>query len=111
MELFQIIQIFISMRLDIDDLIMFMEKFIGSDKLEMGEQEGEAAAPSSDSGGSTTSASPMKKWESGRTFGKTYMNDPKYKWESGRTLGKTYMNDPKYKWESGVTRSHANPVP
>ena len=93
MELFQIIQIFISMRLDIDDLIMFMEKFIGSDKLEMGEQEGEAAAPSSDSGGSTTSASPMKKWESGRTFGKTYMNDPKYKWESGRQMGKTGGSD------------------
>jgi hypothetical protein len=99
------------MRLNIDDLIMFMEKFISSDKLEMGEQEGEtAAAPSSDSGGSST-ASPMKKWESGRTFGKTYMNDPKYKWESGRTLGKTYMNDPKYKWESGLTRGHGNPVP
>ena len=29
------------------------------------------------------------KWESGRTFGKTYMNDPKYKWESGRTMGST----------------------
>jgi hypothetical protein len=109
MELFQIIQIFISMRLDIDDLIMFMEKFIGSDKLEMGEQEGETA--SSDTGGSTTSSSPVKKWESGRTLGKTYMNDPKYKWESGRTLGKTYMNDPKYKWESGLIRSKANPVP
>jgi len=54
MELFQIIQIFISMRLDIDDLIMFMEKFIGSDKLEMGEQEGEA---------------PKYKWESGLTRG------------------------------------------
>jgi len=97
------------MRLDIDELIMFMEKFIKLDKSEIGEQEGEAA--SSDSGGSTTSASPMKKWESGRTLGKTYMNDPKYKWESGRTLGKTYMNDPKYKWESGLTRSKANPVP
>jgi hypothetical protein len=33
------------------------------------------------------------------------------KWESGRTFGKTYMNDPKYKWESGLTRSKANPVP
>ena len=64
MELFQIIQIFISMRLDIDDLMMFMEKFIGTDKSEMGEQEGDTA-PASDSGGSTTSASPMKKWESG----------------------------------------------
>jgi len=80
------------MRLDIDDLIMFMEKFIGSDKLEMGEQEGDTA-PASDSGAATTSSSPMKKWE------------------SGRTLGKTYMNDPKYKWETGITRGHGNPVP
>jgi len=99
------------MRLDIDDLMMFMEKFIGTDKSEMGEQEGDTA-PTSDSGAATTtSASPMKKWESGRTLGKTYMNDPKYKWESGRTLGKTYMNDPKYKWETGITRGHGNPVP
>jgi hypothetical protein len=99
------------MRLDIDDLMMFMEKFIGTDKSEMGEQEGDTA-PASDSGtAATTSASPMKKWESGRTFGKTYMNDPKYKWESGRTIGKTYMNDPKYKWETGITRGHGNPVP
>ena len=80
------------MRLDIDDLIMFMEKFIGSDKLEMGEQEGDTA-PASDSGAATTSSSPMKKWE------------------SGRPLGKTYMNDPKYKWETGITRGHGNPVP
>ena len=92
MELFQIIQIFISMRLDIDDLMMFMEKFIGTDKSEMGEQEGDTA-PASDSGAATTSSSPMKKWE------------------SGRTLGKTYMNDPKYKWETGITRGHGNPVP
>jgi len=80
------------MRLDIDDLMMFMEKFIGTDKSEMGEQEGDTA-PASDSGASTTSSSPMKKWE------------------SGRTLGKTYMNDPKYKWETGITRGHGNPVP
>ena len=80
------------MRLDIDDLMMFMEKFIGTDKSEMGEQEGDTA-PASDSGAATTSASPMKKWE------------------SGRTLGKTYMNDPKYKWETGITRGHGNPVP
>ena len=98
------------MRLDIDELIMFMEKFIKLDKSEIGEQEGDTA-PASDSGAATTSASPMKKWESGRTLGKTYMNDPKYKWESGRTIGKTYMNDPKYKWETGITRGHGNPVP
>ena len=97
------------MRLDIDDLMMFMEKFIGTDKSEMDEQEGDTA-PASDSGAATTSSSPMKKWESGRTLGKTYMNDQKYKWESGRTLGKTYMNDPKYKWETGITRGHGNPV-
>lgn len=97
------------MRLDIDELIMFMEKFIKLDKSEIGEQEGDTE-PASDSGAATTSASPMKKWESGLTRGKSNQIG-NTKWESGRTLGKTYMNDPKYKWESGVTRSHANPVP
>ena len=32
------------------------------------------------------------------------------KWESGRTFSKTYMNDPKYKWESGVSRGKGNPL-
>ena len=30
------------------------------------------------------------------------------KWESGRKFGKTYMNDPKYVWNSDVQRGHAN---
>jgi hypothetical protein len=52
----------------------------------------------------------VKKWESGRTFGKTYMNDPKYKWESGRATGPTYKG-PNAKWESGIKRDKGNPVP
>ena len=97
------------MRLDIDELIMFMEKFIKLDKSEIGEQEGDTA-PASDSGAATTSASPMKKWESGLTRGKSNQIG-NTKWESGRTLGKTYMNDPKYIWETGITRGHGYPVP
>jgi hypothetical protein len=42
-------------------------------------------------------------------MGKTY-GGPGYKWESGRTFGKTYMNDPKHKWYSGVQRGKANPA-
>ncbi len=42
-------------------------------------------------------------------MGKTY-GGPGYKWESGRTFGKTYMNDPKHKWYSGVKRGKANPA-
>jgi hypothetical protein len=114
MDLFLIIQIFIFMTFDVDRIISFMEKFMNVTKGDIGEQEStDSSAPSTSTGGGTTSSSSptMKKWESGRTFGKTYMNDPKYKWESGRTLGKTYMNDPKYKWETGLTRGHGNPVP
>lgn len=33
------------------------------------------------------------KWESGRKFGKTYMNDPKYVWQSDRNIGKTGGSD------------------
>lgn len=89
------------MILDVDILTTLFEKF--SDRKnsgEIGEQEA-AAAPSGGGEGSTSTGKTPKKWESGRTFGKSYMNDPKYKWESGRTFGKTYMNDPKYKWTSG----------
>ena len=78
----------------IDDLISFLEGF--SDDEELFEQDAESTGTSSAASGRAA-----KKWESGRSFGKTYMNDPKYKWESGRTFGKTYMNDPKYKWVSG----------
>ena len=80
----------------IDDLISFLEGF--SDVEELFEQDAESTGTSSAASGRAA-----KKWESGRTMGKTYMNDPKYKWESGRTFGKTYMNDPKYKWVSGRT--------
>lgn len=106
-------QIIINMTLDVDRIIDFMQKFIGSQGKELKEQ-GETSEPSSSSapsGGGTSSGPTIKKWESGRKFGKTYMNDPKYKWSSDRNFGKTYMNDPKYSWESGVTRGHANPVP
>lgn len=72
------------MQLDVDNLILFFKKNTkSSEKTEFTEQD--AAAPSS--GGS----------------GKT----PK-KWESGRKFGKTYMNDPKYVWNSDVQRGHAN---
>jgi hypothetical protein len=114
MDLLLTIQIFIFMTFDVDRIISFMEKFMNVTKGDIGEQESaEPSTPSTSTGGGTTSSSSptIKKWESGRTFGKTYMNDPKYKWESGRTLGKTYMNDPKYKWETGLTRGHGNPVP
>ena len=57
-----------------------------------------AAEPAA--GGSSSTGKTPKKWESGRTMGKTY-GGPGYKWESGRTFGKTYMNDPHYQWTSG----------
>lgn len=81
------------MNLNVDDLINFFEKNTYRSKQEFIEQEN----TTSDSG---SEGSQPKKWESGRSFGKTYMNDPNYKWESGRTFGKTYMNDPNYKWSS-----------
>ncbi len=96
---------------DVDRIISFLDKFSATKNSELIEQDAEGGASTSTAGGSTTTASPMKKWESGRKFGKSYMNDPKYKWSSDRNFGKTYMNDPKYKWESGVGRGHANPVP
>jgi hypothetical protein len=40
-----------------------------------------------------TYGGPGYKWESGRTFGKTYMNDPHYQWTSGRQMGKTGGSD------------------
>jgi hypothetical protein len=74
-------------------------------KSELGEDEGDTTSDTSTS----TPTSTGKKWSSGRTFGKTYMNNPSYKWESGRTMGKTYQG-PGYVWDSGVSRGHANPV-
>lgn len=97
------------MVLDIDIIINFLNKFSRNQNDELIEQNAKTGV--SDQGSSTSSASPMKKWESGRKFGKSYMNDPKYKWSSDRNFGKTYMNDPKYKWDSGASRGHANPVP
>lgn len=89
------------MNLDVDFLIDFFKKYSTSDdSLELDEQEA-AAAPAG--GTSAPSGKTPKKWESGRKFGKTYMNDAKYKWSSDRTMGKTYMGDPKYKWTSGRT--------
>lgn len=70
----------------IDDLISFLEGF--SDDEELFEQDAESTGTSSAASGRAA-----KKWESGRSFGKTYMNDPKYKWVSGRAMGKTGGSD------------------
>lgn len=102
------------MILDIDYLIEILRKYTGSEtKEEIDEQEttepAPSAAPASGGGTKPSGKSPKKwesglnrgkanqigitKWESGRTFGKTYMNDPKYQWTSGRTMGKTGGSD------------------
>ena len=88
------------MDLNVDNIINLLKKLSYSNKMEFAEQD----ASSSD-----TKSGTVKKWESGRTMGKTY-GGPGYKWESGRTFGKTYMNDPKHKWYSGVQRGKANPA-
>jgi hypothetical protein len=91
------------MTLDVDFLIDFLKKYTNKkDVGEIGEQDVAAAAPASEppAGGSASTGKTPKKWESGRTMGKTY-GGPGYKWESGRTFGKTYMNDPHYQWTSG----------
>lgn len=70
------------MNLDIDFLISFYKKNTSkTTKKEVSEQ---------DAGGSTSGGSGKtpKKWESGRKFGKTYMNDPKYVWVSDIIRGK-----------------------
>jgi hypothetical protein len=111
------------MNLDVDFLIDFFRKHTPEKKNKpLDEQEAPAAepapaaspAPSGGGGGSTGGASPSgktpkkwesgvkrdkanqignTKWESGRTFGKTYMNDPHYQWTSGRQMGKTGGSD------------------
>lgn len=96
------------MELNVDRIIGLLNKLSYTPTLEMVEQEGSDAGASSDSASATPSS--VKKWESGRSYGKTYMNDPKYKWESGRTMGPTYKGDPKHKWYSGVKRGKANPA-
>jgi hypothetical protein len=75
------------MNLDIDFLIKFYKNNTKSESKEEFTEQDAAAGASAPSGGS----------------GKT----PK-KWESGRKFGKTYMNDPKYVWNSDVQRGHAN---
>jgi hypothetical protein len=92
------------MDLNVDNIINILKKLSYSNKMEFAEQDDSADTSSSD-----TSSGTIKKWESGRTMGKTY-GGPGYKWESGRTFGKTYMNDPKHKWYSGVQRGKANPA-
>ena len=95
------------MDLNVDNIINLLKKLSYSNKVEFTEQD--APADTSSSNTSTASSGTVKKWECGRTMGKTY-GGPGYKWESGRTFGKTYMNDPKHKWYSGVQRGKANPA-
>ena len=81
------------MILDVDILITLFDKYSERKQNgEIGEQEA-AAAPSGGGESSASTGKTPKKWESGRTFGKTYMNDPKYKWTSGRAMGKTSGSD------------------
>lgn len=99
------------MTLDLEYLITLFEKFSEPSTNELKEDEAAPAASTSTAGGSTGGGgrSPKKwesgvargkanqiavtKWESGRKFGKTYMNDPKYKWSSDRSMGKTGGSD------------------
>lgn len=99
------------MTLDLEYLITLFEKFSEPSTNELKEDEAAPAASTSSAGGTTGggSRSPKKwetglargkanqiavtKWESGRKFGKTYMNDPNYKWSSDRAMGKTGGSD------------------
>jgi hypothetical protein len=81
------IRIFIEMNLNVDNLISFFNRHTPREK-SISEQDAPAAGGSSASSGKTP-----KKWESGRKFGKTYMNDPKYVWKSDRVMGKTGGSD------------------
>lgn len=74
------------MNLNVDNLISFFNQY-GLKEKSISEQD---AAPA---GGGTSSGKTPKKWESGRKFGKTYMNDPKYVWKSDRVMGKTGGSD------------------
>lgn len=85
------------MNLDVDFLIEFMRKHMTPRKRKnLGEQD---EAPPSDGGGSPKSGKAVKKWETGLVRGKANQVG-NTKWESGRKFGKTYMNDPKYVWKS-----------
>ena len=78
------------MNLDVESLIFFFKKNTkSSEKEEFTEQD---AAAGGTTGSAPTGKTP-KKWESGRKFGKTYMNDPKYVWKSDRVMGKTGGSD------------------
>jgi hypothetical protein len=91
------------MDLNVDNIINLLKKLSYSNKMEFAEQDASADTSSSD-----TSSGTVKKWESGRTMGKTY-GGPGYKWESGRDMGKTYGGSG-YKWFTGLKRGHANPA-
>lgn len=87
------------MILDVDQIIRFLNKFtIKQNELD---EQSDSDAGAAGAGASTTpSGKPVKKWESGRTLGKTY-GGPGYKWESGRKDGPTYRFDRKTTWSSG----------
>lgn len=91
------------MILDVDFLINFFEKYSQRTKgKELDEQDAPASAPTGGGetgGGSSSSGKSPKKWETGLTRGKANQIG-NTKWESGRKFGKTYMNDPKYSWKS-----------
>lgn len=75
------------MELNIDNLISFFNQY-GLREKSISEQDAAAST-----GGGTSTGKTPKKWESGRKFGKTYMNDPKYVWKSDRVMGKTGGSD------------------
>jgi len=78
------------MNLDVESLIFFFKKNTkSSEKEEFTEQDASAGGTT----GSASTGKTPKKWESGRKFGKTYMNDPKYVWKSDRVMGKTGGSD------------------
>lgn len=73
------------MELDVDVLINFLkDNTKKNSKTEFSEQDAGASGSDSSAGSGKT----PKKWESGRKFGKTYMNDPKYVWKSDLVRGK-----------------------
>ena len=78
------------MKSDVDAILGILRQFSNSSRQEFIEQEGEASSDAGAAGGTTgggASATPVKKWESGRTMGKTY-GGPGFKWSTGMTRGK-----------------------
>lgn len=91
------------MILDVEYLINFFEKYSSRGKgKELGEQDAAPTTGGGETGGGATSGKSVKKWETGLTRGKANQV-ANTKWESGRKFGKTYMNDPKYVWKSDRT--------